>query len=648
VVLVALTLTLALQSIRALFPLLFAFGEDTDFVLAGAVAVGVFAAPILAGPVDRLLGRNAVAVGLGALIASRVALQLVHPIPLWLAITATVAALVAITVELIVLRRADPDGARTFAIGLVLGFAVDTAVRAVFLTWDLPWRQGFDAFVATLILAAGAAVAARPWIERAGERHLRLPPEKGRLLVAHAGVLSTALIGPFLMLDVLFLQSPAFAASAAEFSLEGATALLLAADAVALLAAPWLADRSAPAATGLAAGVLLAGITWALTHVTGWVVAVLIGGGQALAVAVLIVAVDRTTTDRPPAAWKTYSGVALGGVAFMLLAVAYQIHYEVPLPVSNQWLPVVAAMLLGLAGLGRRMPEPMPDDIPIVARLTRADDRVAARSPGSGVLAMVPLVLLLVPLAVLLARPDRPVVEGNGQRFRLVNYNVHLAVNPDGQLDPVATAETIEALRPDVLVLQEAGRGWPVNGTMDVAEWMSRRLDMPFVYQPAADGQFGNAVLSRLPILSHQGGFLPFGAGPQRRSYLRVEIDAGGGRTITVFAVHLQHQEGKTATREGQIRRLLEVWAGAPATVITGDMNTQPDEANLRLILDAGLLSVQDEAGLGNRPTATEPTVLGDRVDYLFVTEDLSFTDVAVPFSGASDHLPIAATILVG
>ena len=74
-------------------------------------------------------------------------------------------------------------------------------------------------------------------------------------------------------------------------------------------------------------------------------------------------------------------------------------------------------------------------------------------------------------------------------------------------------------------------------------------------------------------------------------------------------------------------------------------MNTQPDEDNLSLFLEAGLLSVQDEAGLGDLPTATEPSVLGDRVDYVFVSADLSFSDVAVPFSGASDHLPIVVTL---
>lgn len=633
-ILVALTVPLALQCIRALFPLLFNYGEDADFILAGILAVAVFASPVLAAPLALLVGRRAaVPVGLAALIVARLAVQLVHPIPLWLGIVATVAALVAITLELMSLRRAHNGGGRTFLLGVVLGMAVDTAVRAVFLTWDLPWQEGFEAVAATLILSAGAVVAVRPWIGMADEEGLGALPEGERWLAAQAGIPSTALVGPFLMLEVLFLQSPAFAASQAEVSLEGAVAILLVADALTLLLIPWLTERVASPAIGFAAGAALSVIAWSFTHLSGFVVAPLIVLGQILAVGLLAMALDRTTTNRPPSAWRTATGVALGGVTFMLLAVLYQIHYEEPLPFSNQWLPAVAGLLLGLAGMGRLVD-------------TAGG---AGRWPGQGMaaLAAVPVALLLVPLVVFLGRPERTVVAADLERVRVVNYNVHLAVNPDGQLDPVATARTIEALRPDVLVLQEAGRGWPINGTMDVAEWLSRRLEMPFVYQPAADSQFGNAVFTRLPILSSDGGFLPIAGGTQRRSYLRVRIALGGGRSVTVIDAHLQHQDDKTATRESQIRRLIEVWGGTDRTVIAGDMNTQPGEANLRLLLDAGLLSVQDEARLGDLPTASRPTVRGDRVDYLFVTPDLAFEEAAVPFSGASDHLPIAATILI-
>jgi endonuclease/exonuclease/phosphatase family metal-dependent hydrolase len=195
-------------------------------------------------------------------------------------------------------------------------------------------------------------------------------------------------------------------------------------------------------------------------------------------------------------------------------------------------------------------------------------------------------------------------------------------------------------------MLQEIGRGWPIHIFMDSGEWLSRRLEMPFLYQHAADPQFGNAIMTRLPILEHDAGFLPFGAGPQRRSYLRARIDLGGS-SITLIDVHLQHQEDKAATRAAQIRRLLDVWGGEQRTVIAGDMNTQPAEPNLDLFLDAGLLSVQDEAGLGHLPTATEEVEGGDRVDYVFVTPDVSFSRVAVPYSFASDHLPIAVTVSV-
>jgi endonuclease/exonuclease/phosphatase family metal-dependent hydrolase len=154
--------------------------------------------------------------------------------------------------------------------------------------------------------------------------------------------------------------------------------------------------------------------------------------------------------------------------------------------------------------------------------------------------------------------------------------------------------------------------------------------------------------MTRLPVVEHDAGFLPFGEGPQRRSYVRARIDLGQGRSITLIDVHLQHQKDNRATREAQIDELLDVWDGEQRTVIAGDMNTQPDEPNFALFLDAGLLSVQDEAGLGHLPTATEEVVGGDRVDYVFVTRDVSFSGVAVPYSFASDHLPIAVTASLG
>lgn len=622
-ILLSLVVVLALQSIRTLFPLLFAFGEDVDYYLAAGIFVASFSGPILAWPIARLLGDRSVPVVVSGLVAVRLLLQFVHPIPLWLAILGTVTALIALVLILAALGRSGPEGGRRFALVLVVGLAVDTAVRGAFLTWDVPWQEGAAAVAITLLLAAGAlggawTMPARDPLESAGG----------------VGAWGAFAVGPFLMLQILFLQSPAFLASSAGWSLEAGLAVVLVADAAAIVAV-WSESRwRVVAAVRVAAGVALAVVAFALTQVLGPIVAVLVFVGQVLATVLLAVALAPIPSNRRSAAWRIPVGGAVGAVTLALLTAGYQIHYEIPLPFSNTLLPPVAAVLLVLAtsrGDARSAADhafglPRPVDVPLA-------------------LLVIPLAMLVVPLGLLVARPDRSVEERAGPRLRIVNYNIHQGVNPDGQVDPEATARAIEALDPDVLLLQEIGRGWPIHIGMDTGEWLSRRLRMPFLYQPAADAQFGNAIMTRMPILEHDGGFLPFGEGPQRRSYLRARIHLDSGRSITLIDVHLQHQEDKPATREAQIHELLRVWGGEPRTLIAGDMNTQPDEPNLALFLGAGLVSVQDESGLGDLPTATQEVVRGDRVDYVFVTPDVAFSDVAVPYSFASDHLPIAVTV---
>lgn len=617
-ILLALVLVLALQSFRTLFPLLFAFGEDVDYYVAAGIGVASFAAPILAWPMHRLLGpRFAAPVAVSALVVLRLLLQFLHPIPLWLSIASTAAGLVALVLLAAAFGRSGPAGGRRSVLGIVLGLALDTAIRGAFLTWDLPWQEGPVAATVSVFLAVATAGAA--WT--------MLPRDETRASASGGGLGGMAALGVFLVLQMLFLQSPAFVASSAGYSLEGGLTVVLVADAAAFAAVWSLGIRNVPVSARLGAGVLLGAIAYGLTQIVGPLIALLVVLGQVLGTGLLTLALDRPAPPGDPAVWRVAVGGAVGGIALALLLAGYQIHYEIPLPFANTLLPPVAGLLLGLAAF--RRPEPQPSPRPGVLRLVA-----------------VPIVLLLVPLTLLLFRPDRPVTAATAPSVRIVNYNIHQGLNPDGQVDPEATARTIEALDPDVLLLQEIGRGWPIHTFMDTGEWLSRRLGMPFLYQRAADPQFGNAIMTRLPILEHDGGFLPFGEGPQRRSYLRARIDLGGGRRITVIDVHLQHQE-RTKTREAQISDLLRVWGGQRPAVIGGDMNTQPDEANLRLFLDAGLVSVQDEAGLGHLPTATEESVRGDRVDYVFVTPDVSFRDVVVPYSFASDHLPIAVTVAI-
>jgi endonuclease/exonuclease/phosphatase family metal-dependent hydrolase len=609
----ALVVALLAQLVRAYMPLAFELGEEiggtTGYLAAGAVALAVFSAPAI-GAIGGFAGggRTALVAAVGGLAAARLAIQLVHPIPIWLGMAAVVVGLASLPFVVVAIRRAADDAA--VLAGVILGLALDTAIRGACWTWDLAWQGGAAPIIVVLALGA-AAIVSTSRLPLAGPTPQ--PP-----------ALRLALFGPFLALQLLFLQNPAAAASQAEVSLPDATAIVLAGDALALgLLSCRL--RIGPVVTS-ALTVLAAGGAYLLIAATGAPAGVLIVAEQA----VLVLLLARATIPGPlqrERVGRVAGACALGSVVFALFVFLYEVQNEVTLPISNAVLLAVAAAVVGIGAIPRR-------------------GALESRTPRAA--GALPIAFLVVPLAM---APGGQLGGGtlDDGTIRIVSYNIHGSVNVDGQLDPQATADVISAQEPDVVVLQEVARGWPIFGGIDAATWLSRRLDMPFLYVPAADGQFGSAILTRLPVLTSSSGELPFGAGPQQRSYLTALLDVGGGKQLTVIATHLQESSGDPDTRTQQIRTVLEAWGGTAPAVIAGDMNMQPGEDDVRLFSDAGLVSVQDEIGDPCEPSAFEPKPdkLCDRPDWIFATPDLGLSEFEIAETPASDHLPLAVTVAV-
>jgi endonuclease/exonuclease/phosphatase family metal-dependent hydrolase len=377
----------------------------------------------------------------------------------------------------------------------------------------------------------------------------------------------------------------------------------------------------------VAAAVLIA-VAYFLPWAEGWAA---VGGvlvAQALASAALGTTLGRGLDPlavESAGTWRTAVAVALGGASFVVLAFLYQISFDDSLPFPRAVVPAAAAGLLALGAV-------------------RRDQVGDGERPGMRALIVPLAALALVPVGLVLGQPNPEPAAGSGHSFRLLDYNIHSAVDEHGQLDLQGLARTISAQHPDVVVLQEVARGWIIAGTADEVEWLSVRLGMPYAWAPAADEEFGNLVLSRLPLLHAEAVPLPYGVGPQQRSYLRVALDAGKGRTLTLIATHLQDAP-ETSTRRNQILALLGAEGSSAPTLIVGDMNSQPTEPDIRLFTSSGLVSAQDVTGHGAESTATNPRFSGDRVDWIFGTRDLTFYAFRVVRATISDHLPLAVSV---
>ncbi|WP_203959599.1 endonuclease/exonuclease/phosphatase family protein [Actinocatenispora thailandica] len=690
VALLAVVTVFAVEGLRASGPPLDHVAGVGGVAVAALVALLVYLVPLLAGPLVGWLGaRRATSAAVLLLVALRLLEQAVPTPGFGTALATTVVGLGALVLVAAQTARA---GRRGFALGIVLGGVLDVAVRSAFRSWDPVWQPGLLPWLYTalacLVLVALLARTARAFAPVPGE------------------VRSFAVLGPYLALYVLILGSPAFVASQGGLGAPWATVLLLFG---ALLAIEAIGrDRRLPGRylwvvglvllAAVAAALYLPGVPALIAVLVGQVAAALLlarlpaayqpidgdswpaepdrgpateaaGTGGARSAPAAGAGGRRVVADRVGRPGGTRVGVPGGGMrprarpapapapspvrrrtpaigfaaaglgaglGFVLVVLLYQASYDLPLPFDNRFLPLAGAVLVALpAAVGYRST--------VDTEPAGPDRRGGLLAPLAGV----PAVLLIVPIVLLLTTPAPAHPSATANSLRLVTWNLHYGVNDDAAVDPAAIAATLRSQHPDVIVLQEVNRGWPIGGGTDLAEWLSRSLAMPYVWSPAADGQFGNVIMSSLPMSQVHTGRLPYGQGPQRRSYAQATVQLPGGPGLTVCTAHLQNITEHHATRDAEIDALLGHCGQHAPVVIAGDFNSMPGWPEIAKFDRAGLVSAQDSTGHAGELTSPTDTPKY-RPDWIFGSDDVAFNDFRIVPSTASDHFPLATTVRLG
>lgn len=254
--------------------------------------------------------------------------------------------------------------------------------------------------------------------------------------------------------------------------------------------------------------------------------------------------------------------------------------------------------------------------------------------------------------------PDQPPIP-----VRLVTFNIHHGVGDDGRHDLPRLATVLAAADADVISLQEVDRHFGDRSeNVDQALLLARALDMQLAWGPAIDeprpggkprGEYGNALLSRLPILISDVHRLPGGGEP--RCALRTMIELDGG-ALWVTSTHLSRKGGD---RAAQVAALADLHTGSMETgVVVGDFNAEPDAPELAAMRqrfgDAWELANErdDRSGWkfwqhdeGNTHPARSPN---RRIDQAWVTQGVAVAAAQVlDGGGASDHLPLMVDLEV-
>jgi endonuclease/exonuclease/phosphatase family metal-dependent hydrolase len=255
--------------------------------------------------------------------------------------------------------------------------------------------------------------------------------------------------------------------------------------------------------------------------------------------------------------------------------------------------------------------------------------------------------------------PDQPPIP-----VRLVTFNTHHGVGDDGRHDLARLAAVLAAADADLVCLQEVDRYYSDRSEdVDQALLLSRALDMQLAWGPAIDEprresglrrQFGNALLSRLPILVSDVHPLPGGGEPRSALRAMVELD---GAALWVTTTHLSTRSPQE--RAEQLAAIAQLHTEPMQTgVLVGDFNADPGAPEFRALtgrfVDAWDLAPEREDRAGwrfwhARHGSTHPARRPHRrIDQVWVSPGVGVARAQVlDGAGASDHLPLVVDLEV-
>jgi endonuclease/exonuclease/phosphatase family metal-dependent hydrolase len=222
--------------------------------------------------------------------------------------------------------------------------------------------------------------------------------------------------------------------------------------------------------------------------------------------------------------------------------------------------------------------------------------------------------------------------------LRVVTWNLWWRFGPWEERYP-AIESTLRALEPDVVALQEV---WD-DGQRNQAAVLGEALGMHHTYAANRDMdgvQFGNAVLSRWPIVGSEWRPLPAPAElDEGRNVLRADIDGPRG-PLQLFSTHLNWRYDHSHVRQDQVRAIGELVRSSPKRsyppIVCGDFNAPPDADEIRMMTGrsttvaeglvfydawevAGDRSERGDTWSNSNPHAHRELEVDRRIDYVFV-----------------------------
>lgn len=241
----------------------------------------------------------------------------------------------------------------------------------------------------------------------------------------------------------------------------------------------------------------------------------------------------------------------------------------------------------------------------------------------------------------------------SGKIIRVMTWNIHHAEGTDHKVDVGRIAKVIRGERPDIVALQEVDRGVERSNKIDMITALADQTEMTYAFGKTIDyqgGDYGNAFLTRFPILEERNVLYKMVQSEEQRGRLQLLLDVRG-EEIIVASTHLESRADDSA-RIASVEEMgttISGYASRPV-VVCGDFNDTPESrAIFQMKKDFADSWVEANGGAGFTYPSDGPK---KRIDYIFTLNKVEpdslpsavqIHPVAARIlqSSASDHLPL-------
>lgn len=232
-------------------------------------------------------------------------------------------------------------------------------------------------------------------------------------------------------------------------------------------------------------------------------------------------------------------------------------------------------------------------------------------------------------------------------RLRVLTYNIHHAEGVDGRLDLERIAGVIRESRADIVALQEVDQKVRRSEQVDQPAELARLTGLHVAFGSNIThegGLYGNAVLSRYPVLKHRNHRLPNINRGEQRGVLEAELQISGASSpLLLLATHFDHRpaSAERLASAKAINKLVEQRKNQPA-LLAGDLNAVPASGPLE-----ELTGMWQSASSEEQPTVPvgRPTV---QIDYVLLRPANRWQVISsqvLDEAVASDHRALLAVL---